>query len=48
MKLQEGPNVVEPYEVLQPLADSTKLFIKKLYRPLTTFTSLFIIAHLYP
>eukprot|EP00069_Balaena_mysticetus_P003257 bmy_16480T0 len=41
---RKGPNIVGPHDLLQPIADAIKLFIKEPLRPATSSTSVFIIA----
>uniref|UniRef100_A0A8C9M5Z4 NADH-ubiquinone oxidoreductase chain 1 n=1 Tax=Panthera tigris altaica TaxID=74533 RepID=A0A8C9M5Z4_PANTA len=44
IQLCKGPNIVGPYDLLQPIADAIKLFTKEPLRPLTSSISIFIIA----
>ncbi|KAG5194115.1 hypothetical protein MJG53_020127 [Ovis ammon polii x Ovis aries] len=44
IQFQKGPNVVGPYDLLQPIADAIKLFIKEPLRPATSSVSIFILA----
>nr|QCD25578.1 NADH dehydrogenase subunit 1 [Lamprolepis smaragdina] len=42
MQLREGPNIVGPYGLLQPISDGVKLFIKEPLRPSSSSPTLFI------
>nr|YP_009139003.1 NADH dehydrogenase subunit 1 [Tanakia himantegus]AKE35883.1 NADH dehydrogenase subunit 1 [Tanakia himantegus] len=44
MQLRKNPNVVGPYNLLQPIVDGVKLFIKELVRLSTSFPFLFLAA----
>uniref|UniRef100_A0A8B9N9N5 NADH-ubiquinone oxidoreductase chain 1 n=1 Tax=Accipiter nisus TaxID=211598 RepID=A0A8B9N9N5_9AVES len=44
IQAQKGPNIVEPFGLLQPVADDVKLFIKEPIRPSTSSPLLFTIT----